>query len=67
MALGLEVAGLRRELQQVNTLLEGAGKFYQGWASLVGCAANEEAANYRANGRPGAIISIDSKKVVMHG
>ena len=66
-ALRLEVAGLRRELQQVNALLEGAGKFYQGWSRLLGCAAEEEAANYTAYGRPGPVLANDSKSVVIHG
>src|ERR1700686_5206148 len=35
-ALRLEVGGLRRDLQQVNALLAGAGRFYQGWSRLLG-------------------------------
>jgi hypothetical protein len=66
-ALRLEVIGLRSDLQQVHALLEGAGKFYQGWSRLLGCAAEEEAANYTAHGRPGAVHAIDSKGVVIHG
>jgi len=67
-ALRLEVAGLRSDLQQVNALLEGAGRFYQGWARLLGCTTGEEAANYTANGQPGASVPNDSKRVVMiHG
>ena len=66
-ALRLEAAGLRRELEQVNALLHGAGNFYQGWSRLLGCGADEEAANYMANGKPGALISNDSKNAVIHG
>jgi len=66
-ALGAEVADLRGELKLVNALLEGAGNFYQGWARLLGCGMGDEAANYTANGQPGASISSESKKVVIHG
>jgi hypothetical protein len=66
-ALRFEVAGLRRDLQQVNALLQGAGKFYQGWSRLVGCAAEEESPNYTANGQPGALMSGHRKNVVIHG
>ena len=66
-ALHVEVAGLRRELQQVNALLEGAADFYQGWSRLLGCAGGEGAVNYTAHGTAGPPISIDSKNVVMHG
>jgi len=66
-SLRLEVAGLRRELEQVNALLEGAGNFYQGWARLLGLGSEDEAANYRANGQPVACISSASKNVVVHG
>jgi hypothetical protein len=66
-ALRLEVGGLRRDLQQVNALLEGAGRFYQGWARLLGCATGEEAANYRASGQPGVLFLNESKNAVIHG
>jgi len=66
-ALRLEVTGLRGDLQQAHALLEGAGKFYQGWSRLLGCAAEEEAANYTAYGRPGPLLANDSKSVVIHG
>jgi hypothetical protein len=65
-ALRLEVAGLRRDLQQVNALLEGAGRFYQGWSRLLGCAADDGAANYMANGQPGSLFH-NTKKAVIHG
>ncbi len=67
-ALRLEVAGLRRDLEQVKALLEGAGRFYQGWSRLLGCATGAEAANYTADGQPGASVSNDMRKAVMiHG
>jgi hypothetical protein len=65
--LHLEVAGLRRELQQVNALFEGAGKFYEGWSRLLSSAGDEATANYTASGKPGASISKQSNSVVMHG
>jgi hypothetical protein len=66
-ALRLELAGLRRELQQVNALLQGAGRFYEGWSRLLGCAADDGAANYTANGQPGVLFQNDTKNAVIHG
>ena len=67
-ALELEVSSLRRELQQVNALLEGASNFYEGWARLLSNAGDDGAANYTASGKPGAPISNDSNNVVViHG
>lgn len=66
-ALRLELAGLRRELQQVNALLQGAGRFYEGWSRLLGCAADDGAANYTANGQPGVLFPNDTRNAVIHG
>jgi hypothetical protein len=66
-SLGLEVAGLRRELEQVNALMDGAGKFYEGWARLLSSASDDATANYTANGKPGAPIFNDSNNEVIHG
>ena len=66
-AIHLEAAGLRRDLQQVHALLEGAGKFYQGWSRMLGCAADNGAANYTANGKPFVLASNNSKNAVIHG
>jgi hypothetical protein len=63
----LEVAELRHELEQVHALLEGAGKFYQGWSRFLGCTMDQGAANYTANGKPGALMSNRLEKVVIHG
>src|SRR5260370_37007503 len=63
-ALHLEVAGLRRELQQVNALFEGAGKFYEGWSRLMSSAVDDAASNYTANGKPSVPISMQSNNVV---
>jgi hypothetical protein len=66
-ALRTEVAGLRRELEQVNALMDGAGKFYEGWARLLSSASDDATANYTANGKPGAPIFKDSNNEVIHG
>jgi hypothetical protein len=66
-ALRLEVAGLRRDLLQVNALLQGAGSFYQGWSRLLGCAGDDGAANYTANGQPSALFPNNTKNAVIHG
>src|ERR1700682_6061804 len=66
-ALHTEVAGLRRELEQVNALMDGVGKFYEGWARLLSSASDDATANYTANGKPGAPIFNDSNNEVIHG
>jgi hypothetical protein len=65
-ALRLEIAGLRRELQQVNELMNGAGKFYEGWARLMS-TADECTANYTGEGKPGGRDSRESGSLVIHG
>ena len=61
-----EVAALQRELLLVTALLEGARRFYEGWARLM--APPEDAPpSYDAAGREAAIASIDSRKLVIHG
>lgn len=48
-----ELACLQRELNRVSTLMETAGRFYQGWARLI--SSDEDApANY-------------TRKLVLHG
>jgi hypothetical protein len=66
-ALGLEVSGLRRELAQVNALMEGAGKFYEGWARLLFPTSDDGAANYALDGKPRASVANRSNTVVIHG
>jgi hypothetical protein len=67
-ALHLEVASLRRELEQVNALFEGAGKFYEGWSRLMSSAVDDAMSNYTANGKPSVPISMQSNNVVViHG
>jgi len=64
--LAAEMAALRRELAQAQALLLAAGKFYQGWARLMGLA-EEETANYTPRGATAPVIPIHSAQVVMHG
>lgn len=66
-SLEFEMAGLRRELWEVNELLAGAGKFYQGWARLLSTAGDEAPVNYTAQGMAGSPIPIRSNKVVAIG
>lgn len=65
-SLELEIGGLRRELKEVNALLTGAGKFYQGWGRLLS-TGDDAPANYTARGTPAALIPIRSGKVVAIG
>ena len=65
--LRLEVSSLRRELQQVNALMEGASHFYQGWSRLLSSASDDAAANYAANGKVRAQIPNNPNHVVIHG
>lgn len=66
-SLEFEMAGLRRELHEVNELMAGAGRFYQGWARLLSTAGDEAPANYTDRGIPGTPIPIRSSKVVAIG
>lgn len=65
-ALAPELHALRLDLQHARALVEGAGKFYQGWARLVLSQAEEESAVYNASGKPGA-RPVSAGKVVLHG
>lgn len=64
--LAAEVAGIRRELNQAQALLAAAGKFYQGWARLIGCAEND-APNYAPGGAAAPVVCIHNPQVVAHG
>lgn len=50
--LEFEMAGLRRELREVSTLLESAGKFYEGWARLVSTGIDDAPEHYTVQGMP---------------
>ena len=63
-AILAEIEGLRSDLRRVNELLEGAGKFYQGWARLMSSAA-EDTANYTADGMAGRPAA--GSRLVLHG
>lgn len=65
-ALTAEMSAMWRELAKVQALLVAAGKFYQGWARLMGLA-EEETANYTPRGAAAPVVSIHSAQVVMHG
>jgi hypothetical protein len=68
LSLRLEMEGLRLELEQVNALFEGAGKFYEGWSRLLSSGVDDAASNYTANGKPSVPISRQSNNVVViHG
>ena len=66
-ALESELAKVRRELQCVQELVAGAGKFHAGWGRLM-AAADESSSNYTAAGdaakRP---TSVEAGRLVMHG
>ena len=64
--LEVEMMGLRRELTEVNALLQGAGKFFQGWARLV-ATADDAPANYGIAGKPVPPLPDRSAKVVAIG
>ena len=66
-ALRLEVAGLRRELLQLNALLKGAGQFYEGWARLLSSTTDDSVANYTAGGKPANPAPCESRNLVLHG
>ncbi len=61
-----EMMGLRRELADVNVLLQNAGKFYQGWARLI-ATADDAPANYSVAGKPIPPPTDPSSKVVAIG
>ena len=64
-AMRAEIEGLHRDLRRVNALLEGAGKFYQGWARLMSGGAEDTAMNYTAEGKAGRPAS--GCRLVLHG
>jgi hypothetical protein len=65
--LDQEMGGLRLELREVNALLEGAGKFYQGWARLVATGVDDAPAHYSVQGMPIAPVPVRAGKVVAIG
>jgi hypothetical protein len=73
--LEVEMGKLRRELKEVSVLLQGVGKFYEGWARLVatevarGMAASmdDAPAHYSMQGVSIPPVPIRSSKVVAIG
>jgi hypothetical protein len=66
--LEVEMGNLRRELREVSALLQGVGKFYEGWARLVATNATDDApAHYSMQGVPIPPVSLRSSKVVAIG
>lgn len=63
--IGAELARLRLEMRNFQQLVEGAGKFYAGWARLI--APDQAVANYAANGRAEQPAPVASGKAVLHG
>jgi len=59
-----EVQRLRSELQDVQALLDGAGKLYAGWARLM--APDSAPANYTASGTA-QVCPIERGRVVLDG
>ena len=60
-----ELARLRLEMRNVQQLVEGAGRFYVGWARLI--APDQAPANYAANGRVEQPAPVAAGEVVLHG
>ena len=66
--LELEMGNLRRELKEVSILLQGVGKFYEGWARLVATTGIDDApTHYSMQGVPIPSAAARSSKVVAIG
>jgi hypothetical protein len=69
--LELEMGNLRRELREVSALLQGVGKFYEGWARVVAIDAargiDDAPAHYSMQGVGIPPPAIRSSKVVAIG
>ena len=63
IAAGAELHRLRRELAQVNALLQNAGQFYSGWALLI-LPQDDVAANYTP---AGTTAERPERRMVLHG
>ena len=61
-----EIAAIRRQVAKAQALLLADGKFYQGWARLMGCV-EEETANYAPPGAAAPVLPIHSGRLVLHG
>ena len=65
-ALESEMSNVRRELQCVQALVAGAGKFHAAWGRLM-AGDDEGTGNYTSAGEAAAARSPESGRVVMHG
>jgi len=65
--LEFEMGRLRQELREVSALLDGVGKFYQGWARLVAAGTDDAPAHYSVQGMPIPPPPLRSSKVVAIG
>ncbi|HUA19559.1 MAG TPA: hypothetical protein VMB25_12500 [Bryobacteraceae bacterium] len=63
--LAAEVACLRLEVRRVQDLLQGAAKFYAGWARLI--APDLAPANYTPEGKAEPRATGELGEVVLHG
>jgi hypothetical protein len=66
-ALHKQILELRSELVQVNALLQGAGKFYEGWARLLASSTDHSVANYDNAGKSGSVALTGAESLVFHG
>ena len=64
-AVGVEIAGLRKELRAVEKLAAAAGKFFEGWARLAS-VFDQSTANYTAGGQTAAVNSL-AGRVMLDG
>ncbi len=65
--LALEMGTLRGELREVSALFESVGKFYEGWARLVGTSGDDAPAHYSMQGVAIPAAAVRSSKVVAIG
>ncbi len=65
-ALHWEMTHVRRELEIVQELVAGAGKFYEGWARLMP-AAEPAGVSYTLDGQAVAPVALPPPGVLLHG
>jgi hypothetical protein len=69
--LELEMGKLRHELREVSALLQGVGKFYEGWARLVAAddatGVDDAPGHYSVQGVRIPAVPLRSSKVVAIG
>lgn len=65
--LYLEIAKLAHELQQVNALMGGAARFFEGWARLASAGAAETPPGYDSSGKVRPARTRQAGRLVLHG